>query len=243
MSNGLDNIIEDYQSSHPDKQGGYGRLILFLLSLPFYIRLIFYCLIYDFPIAWMGFSVVTFIGLIGFGKFTQWGWKFCWFRDHGVYAKYIALIMIPIFLTAFFEDLKLSQHAILTNAQLSSKLSGNKDESSTNIAFNTLNVVNRIGGEILYMAQIPLLGVFKGINSVRIYQQCLIKRFEGDYSEEKKDKIYRHYFKEYLKDHPSLTHGTTVGQVIHDSYSVRVKTTFNHTISKVIGFNPFDECR
>lgn len=243
MSNALDNIIDDYQSSHPDNQGGYGRLVVFLLGLPFYIRLIFYCLIYDFPIAWMSFSVITMISLIAFGRFTQWGWKFCWFRDHGVYAKYIALVMIPIFLTAFFEDLKLSQHAILTNSQLSSRVGGDKDESSTNIAFNTLNVVNRIGGEILYIAQIPVLGLFKRIDSVRVYQQCLIKRFEGDYSDDQKDKIYRYYFREFTKESGALDNVSGVGQLIHRTYPVRIKLTLNHAISKVVGFNKFDECR
>lgn len=242
MSNGLDDIIEDYQESHPDRQGGYGRLVLFLLGLPFYIRLIFYCLIYDFPVAWMGFSVITLLGLIIFGKVTQWGWKICWFRDHGVYAKYIALIMVPIFLTAFFEDLKLSQHAVLTNSQLSSRFGGDKDESSTNLAFNVLNVVNRIGGEILYIAQIPVLGIFKRIDSVRIYQQCLIKRFEGDYSDEQKDKIYRYYFREYIKENGSLDHISGLGHLIQSTYPIRIKLTINHTFAKVVGFNPFDEC-
>lgn len=243
MSNGLDDIIEDYQDSHPDHQGGYGRLVIFLLGLPFYIRLIFYCLIYDFPLAWMAFAVISLLGLIIFGKFTQWGWKICWFRDHGVYAKYIALVMIPIFMTAFFEDLKLSQHAILTNSQLSGQMIGSNDESSTNIAFETLNVVNRIGGEILYIAQIPVLGIFKRIDSVRVYQQCLIKRFEGDYSDEQKDKIYRYYFKEYVKESGSLDYISGVGQLIQRTYPIRIKLTMSHAISKVIGFNPFDECK
>lgn len=242
MSNSLDDIIDDYQDQHPDRQGGYGRLVLFLITLPFFLRFLFYCLIYDFPLAWMGFSVFSLIILVGFGRYTQWGWKLCWFRDNGVYAKYLALILVPIFLTAFFEDLKLSQHAIIHNSQLKAQI-GDRDESTTNIAFNTLNVINRIGGEILYIAQIPVLGLFKRIDAVKIYQQCLIKRFQGDYSDEQKDKIYRYYYKEYVKENGALDNISGIGQLIQRTYPIRVKLTINHTFSKVVGFHKFDECR
>ena len=243
MSNPVDDIIEDYQDQHPDHQGGYGRLILFILILPFFIRLVFYCLIYDFPLAWMGFSLISLGILVGFGKYTQWGWKLCWFRDHGVYAKYLVLILIPIFLTAFFEDLKLSQHAIIANSKLSNFVAADKDESTSNIAFNTLNVVNRLGGEILYIAQIPVLGIFTRFDSVRVYQQCLIKRFEGEYSDEQKDRIYRYYYSQYTQEPGALENISGIGQLIQRTYPIRIKLTISHALGKVVGFHPFDECR
>jgi hypothetical protein len=236
----------NHYGQSPIKKTNKTLLISLLIIIPFFIRLVFYNVVYDLPLGWIFFSLLSGFLIIIFGKSTFDGWKVVFYADSGILAKYLFIIIIPIFITAFFEDLKLSQKAIVNNSNYTQSLSqlNSKDSvESVELIYDSLSVVNKIGGQMIYFAQLPFLGFFNKIDTVRIYQSCLIKKVEGQFSEKNKEKIYDYYFQSYWEYKGFKEKNTGVGQIIQKTYSYRIFKTAGHLVSKVFFFKPFDECK
>lgn len=160
--------FQDFDNFNPEPQEkssslNKGLILFTLLTLPFYLRLIFYNVVYDLPLGWMVFAGISLLGVIAFSKNTESGWQLIFYGYKGIYSKYLVLFLIPILVTAFVEDLKLSQSAVLHNrnyVQTLDKTMSPNEAESVEILYETLNVVNKIGGYMVYVVQLPVLGFF-----------------------------------------------------------------------------------
>lgn len=78
---------------------------------------------------------------------------------------------------------------------------------------------------------------------VKIYQTCLIKKIEGQFSEKTKEQVYDRLFQMYWEEGRHNKRFTGIGQAIQQSYSFRIARTIEHSFAKVFLFRPFDSCR
>ena len=242
------NEFKDFESFNPkikDKKSKLNKslALIFILSIPFLIRFVFYNIIYDLPLSWFIFGIGLLLFTLVFSEQTFNGRQIIFYGYKGFYTKYLILFLLPIIVTSFVEDLKLSHKAISINPRyISHGIANNPSQvSSFEITYNALNVVNKIGGYLIYIAQIPVVSFFTKIEAVKIYQGCLIKKLEGDFSDDEKEKFYYTYYDQYERTQKGKLYG--IGYVIQKSYLSRVIESISHLFPKVFLFNSFDKCR
>lgn len=215
-------------------------LLFFLLTAPWMIRFVLYNVVYDLPLGWFVWSIVSLLILITFSHQTIDGLMISFYRDSGILVKYLLIIIMPIMITSIVEDFKISYNTVIHHELYKNKNNPVEQdtENNLNLIYDALSVINKIGGQMIYIGQLPFLGIGKNFESVRIYQVCLIKKMQGNYSDEEKERAYHKYFTNYLQN----SSNQFAGQIVQASFWFRLKKTLVHIWTKVILFQPFEMC-